>query len=136
MYKREHQLEMRCRGHQTDAKSRNGFREVNCEKLDQDRYGRVVSRCFSNGNHLGETMVVKGLASHIGNIPVNTCRWSESPRACSEECGRVNLLHLGNGEEENGSDTKIADKDCLIKVTLIVLASNLSSTGRALLRPN
>ena len=58
--------------------------EVSCEKLDQDRYGRVVGRCF----------------------PVNTCRWNGSPRACSEECGRVDLLHLGNGEEENGSDTK------------------------------
>ena len=36
--------------------------EVSCEKLDQDRYGRVVGRCFSNGNNLGATMVVQGLA--------------------------------------------------------------------------
>ena len=36
--------------------------EVSCEKLDQDRYGRVVGRCFSNDNNLGETMVVQGLA--------------------------------------------------------------------------
>ena len=36
--------------------------EVSCEKLDQDRYGRIVGRCFSNGNNLGETMVVQGLA--------------------------------------------------------------------------
>ncbi|MDE0800939.1 MAG: thermonuclease family protein [Rhodospirillaceae bacterium] len=37
--------------------------EVRCEKLDTDRYGRMVARCFGrDGSDIGEWMVRRGLA--------------------------------------------------------------------------
>ncbi|MFK7837919.1 MAG: thermonuclease family protein [Sulfitobacter sp.] len=33
-----------------------------CEQTDMDRYGRVVARCFVQGNDIGRAMVAEGLA--------------------------------------------------------------------------
>ena len=37
-------------------------RVVTCERLDTDRYGRTVARCFENGADVARDMVARGLA--------------------------------------------------------------------------
>jgi endonuclease YncB( thermonuclease family) len=36
--------------------------KVTCEGIDQDRYGRIVAKCFAGGRDVGEVMVSEGLA--------------------------------------------------------------------------
>lgn len=36
--------------------------EVTCKSVDQDRYGRIVAKCFAGGLDVGEEMVSEGLA--------------------------------------------------------------------------
>ncbi len=36
--------------------------EVRCEGIDQDRYGRIVAKCFAGGRDVGEAMVFEGMA--------------------------------------------------------------------------
>jgi len=35
---------------------------VRCQKIDRDRYGRIVARCHSNGHDIGHAMVASGMA--------------------------------------------------------------------------
>jgi endonuclease YncB( thermonuclease family) len=39
-----------------------GGRDVECEALDRDQYGRVIARCWVDGIDLGEALVADGLA--------------------------------------------------------------------------
>jgi len=39
-----------------------GRSEVACEAIDTDRYGRIVGRCVTGGNDIGEALVSQGLA--------------------------------------------------------------------------
>ena len=36
--------------------------DVKCQKIDRDRYGRIVARCHSNGHDIGHAMIVSGMA--------------------------------------------------------------------------
>lgn len=36
--------------------------QVKCEAIDNDRYGRIVGKCFANGADVGEALVLDGLA--------------------------------------------------------------------------
>jgi len=91
--------------------------EVSCEKLDQDRYGRVVGRCFSNGNNLGETMVVKGLAlayRQYSSEYVPMERVSKSMQR-GMWAGKFTPPWEWRRGKRLGHKKEIADKDCLIK---------------------
>ncbi len=35
---------------------------VKCQKIDRDRYGRIVARCHSNGHDIGHAMIASGMA--------------------------------------------------------------------------
>ncbi len=37
-------------------------KRVTCQQVDTDRYGRVVAKCFLNGQDIGQQMVADGLA--------------------------------------------------------------------------
>ena len=37
-------------------------REVRCERIDEDGYGRIIATCFANGQDLGAAMIDKGYA--------------------------------------------------------------------------
>lgn len=39
-----------------------GARDVECEALDRDQYGRIVARCWADGIDLAEALVADGLA--------------------------------------------------------------------------
>ena len=91
--------------------------QVSCEKLDQDRYGRVVGRCFSNGNNLGETMVIQGLALAY--------RQYSSEYVPMERVSKSVQRGMWAGEftppwewrrgKRLGQQQEITDKDCPIK---------------------
>lgn len=44
------------------AHQRFGGRRAECQRLDQDRYGRTVARCFVDGRDVAREMVADGLA--------------------------------------------------------------------------
>lgn len=91
--------------------------EVSCEKLDQDRYGRVVGRCFSNGNNLGATMVVQGLAlayRRYSNEYVLMEGVSKSAQR-GMWAGKFTPPWKWRRGERLGQQQEITDKDCPIK---------------------
>lgn len=44
------------------VRARLGAREVSCEKVTEDKYGRTVARCALAGQDLGRMLVTEGLA--------------------------------------------------------------------------
>lgn len=44
------------------VRARFGGRRVDCDRLEQDRYGRTVARCFLNGKDVAREIVSAGLA--------------------------------------------------------------------------
>ena len=98
--------------------------KVKCENVNQDRYGRIVGRCFSNGNDLGKTMVASGLALAYR-------RYSEEYVAVEliakiAEKGVWSSKFILPWEWRQGRRLEpqqmIADNDCLIK-------GNISGSG-------
>ncbi len=60
-------------------------REVGCEPVDTDRYGRTVARCFTNGVDLGRAMVRAGHA--VAYVRYSTAYLGDERRARRERVG-------------------------------------------------
>lgn len=68
-----------------------GGGQVECEKIDRDRYGRTVARCFADGLELGAEMVRQGWA-------VDFERYSKGAYARQQEEARTAGRGLWSGE--------------------------------------
>ena len=91
--------------------------EVSCEKLDQDRYGRVVGRCFSNGNNLGKTMVVQGLALAYRKYSIEYVPMERVSKSVQRGmwAGKFTPPWEWRRGKRLGQKQEITDKDCPIK---------------------
>ena len=58
-----------------------GGKEISCEALDRDGYGRIVARCFANGQDLGAQMVDTGLAWAYREYSLDYAALEDSARA-------------------------------------------------------
>ena len=91
--------------------------EVRCEKVDQDRYGRVVGRCFSNGNNLGKTMVVLGFALAYRRYSNKYVPMEETAKSLQRGMwtGKFTPPWKWRRGKRLGQKQEITDKNCPIK---------------------
>jgi endonuclease YncB( thermonuclease family) len=66
-------------------------KEVVCEAIDQDRYGRTVARCTADGMNVGEEMVRRGWA-------LDYYRYSSYQYARAQQHAKDRRLGLWAGE--------------------------------------
>ena len=103
--------------------ARYGGQRATCQHIDTDRYGRIVAKCFVNGQDIGEDLVLDGLA-----FAYRDYSWDYDT---AEKAAAINNAGLWSGDVQNPAafraDSRPAPQtapgECIIK-------GNISSNGR------
>jgi endonuclease YncB( thermonuclease family) len=104
---------------------RNG--RVTCEKLDQDRYGRIVAVCRANGRDINGELIRQGWAIEYGQYSDGRYSDEEAEAGNAKRglwAGRfVKPWDWRRGERLPSETPKAAERKCAIK-------GNISGSGR------
>lgn len=71
-------------------------KEVTCETIEKDRYGRYIATCYVDGSDIAAWMVLNGHATAY--------RYFSKKYVIAEEAARAQKLGIHNGEYENPYD--------------------------------
>jgi endonuclease YncB( thermonuclease family) len=99
--------------------------QLNCQRLDTDRFGRTIARCQANGRDVGAEMVARGAAVAFVRYSAEYLAQEQAAKAAQQGlwAGRFERPEDWRRATRTAEVQEIADTSCAIK-------GNISGNGR------
>lgn len=113
-----------------EVRARFDGADVTCDAIETDRYGRIVARCFADGEDIADSIVTAGLA-----LAYRDYSWDYD---LAEKSAQIAGVGLWSGSFQTPADWRAAQRapaaqpvtgDCIIK-------GNISDSGRIYHQPH
>lgn len=110
-----------------EVRRRFGGQYATCQQMDVDRYGRIVGKCFVNGQDVGENIVLDGLATAYRRYSMDYDLAEKSAQVLGAGiwAGGMQAPAAFRAEQRAAIPTRAAspDPNCIIK-------GNISGSGQ------
>jgi endonuclease YncB( thermonuclease family) len=104
-------------------------RRANCETLDRDQYGRVVARCFVDGEDINAEIVRRGLATAYVQYSRDYVDVEKEALIAERGIFASDMMAPGQFRRANQPAPQVVTGDCRIK-------GNISGNGRIYHQPH